>query len=78
MHYGKLLTLKQVSIKDRRRVTALVCCTHHVSKMVHGHLEGLHAQRRLLVVGLDDAHVLLPDGPANLLLTLSTRATVSR
>ena len=47
--------------------------THHVSQVVHPQLVGVHAQRRLLVVGINHPHVLLPDGSANLFLTLSTK-----
>ena len=49
--------------------------THHVSQVVHPQLVGVHAQRRLLVVGINHPHVLLPDGSANLFLTLSTKKT---
>lgn len=38
--------------------------------MVHAQLVRVHAQRCLLVVGVDHVHVLLPDGPADLLFTL--------
>lgn len=44
--------------------------THHVSQVVHPQLVGVHAQRRLLVVGINHPHVLLPDGSANLFLAL--------
>lgn len=43
---------------------------HHVSQVVHAQLVRVHAQRCLLVVGVDHVHVLLPDGPADLLFTL--------
>lgn len=38
--------------------------------MVHPHLKGVNAQRGLLVVSLNHAHILLPNGPADPLLTL--------
>lgn len=51
--------------------------THHVSQVVHPQLVGVHAQRRLLVVGINHPHVLLPDGSANLFLALRQKKKVS-
>ena len=44
--------------------------SHHVPQVVHAQLVRVDPQLILLVVGLNQLHVLLPDGPADVLLTL--------
>ena len=44
--------------------------SHHVPQVVHAQLVRVDPQLILLVVGLNQLHVLLPDGPADGLLTL--------
>lgn len=49
--------------------------SHHVPQMVHAQLEWVDPQLIFLVMGLNQLHVLLPDGPTDGLLTLQQTQT---